>query len=315
MKTKKIKNRIKIIIGCVITLTLTVLLVLYAGHRLDAYEAEDGYDAIKAFHSLDEDSLDVIVYGSSHAWKGFDTGVLNEKYDISAYNYACNWQAINTSSLFLQDSLTTQSPKVVCIETHKVGSIEQDMDMDGQIYYTRQLPNSIAKLKYLYRCFKTDVERYVSYVFPLTMFHDNWNIITDENYTESDPQRFVDSYGYYQQNESTPCSIPDYTRFEQEEIGQQSLEILDAMVELCKENGITVIFFTVPWEGEDPYIQAMTEYAESRGCVYINFFDNLDITGISGDTDFHDAGHLNDSGAGKVADYIGNYIIENNLLD
>ena len=74
-----------------------------------------------------------MIYGSSRAWKGCDTTVMADEYGLSAYNYGCNWQAINTTALFLQDSLLTQTPKVVCIETGLVDDIEKNTGMDGQI--------------------------------------------------------------------------------------------------------------------------------------------------------------------------------------
>jgi hypothetical protein len=55
----------------------------------------------------------------------------------------------------------------------------------------------------------------------------------------------------------------------------------------------------------------MKQYAQDNGCVYFNLFEYIDETGIDGETDFSDTGHLNDSGAAKVADFLGEYIINN----
>lgn len=111
------------VIWILITVTITVGLIQWAGHLLDPYEAEDGLDAVKAFHELDDNSVDVIVLGSSRAWKGCDTRVMQDEYGIKAYNYACNWQALNTTLLFLQDSIRIQSPKVVFVETGHVNKV------------------------------------------------------------------------------------------------------------------------------------------------------------------------------------------------
>ena len=45
--------------------------------------------------------------------------------------------------------------------------------------------------------------------------------------------------------------------------------------------------------------------------VSIKFFENLDETGIDGATDLNDEGNLNLSGATKMADYLGRFIVEN----
>ena len=309
------KKKIMQLAGCLITLTMTVGLVRYMGYRLDPAWSKAGFDVIDAYHSLEDDTLDVIVYGSSHAWKGFDTRVLNDKYDISAYNYGCNWQAINTTLLFLQDSLTTQSPKVICIDTFNVNSVEKDTNLDGQIYYSSGIPNSEYKLKYITTCFGKNPEGYASYLFPLIMFHDNWNIISSENYLEQGFQRYVDSTGFCEGNNVYEGTIPDYKTFEQYELSDDAIEVLDQIVDECKERDIEVIFYTCLWEGAYNYGDAMTKYAKENGCDYLNLFENLDDTGIDGATDLQDEGHLNASGAAKLADYMGRYISANYDLD
>ena len=305
------KKRILIILECIITIALTIVILRCIGHRLDPAWSQDGFDVIDAFHSLEDDSLDVIVYGSSHAWKGCNTQYMNEKYNISAYNYGCNWQAINTTLLFLQDSLTTQNPKIVCIDTFCVGTVLKDTDLNGQIYYSSGIPDMKSKYKYLSRCFGKDPERWLSYYLPIVMFHDNWNTINYENYLNQGYQRFVDSKGYMAQYNVYEGYIPDYKGFTQLELPVDSLQILDEIVYECKKRNIQIIFYTCPWQGEYSYGYAMTKYAEENGCIYINFFENLNETGIDGATDLNDEGHLNLSGATKVADYLGKFIVEN----
>ncbi len=176
----QVKKNLRNLIICIITIALTFALILWAGHILDPKEACLAFDTIKAFHSLEKDSCDVLIYGSSHAWKGCDTRVMKDKYGITAYNYGCNWQSINTSLLFLEDSLRTQSPKVACIEVWLVNSVLRDCDMNGQIYYTKTIPDFKGKRDFIKQCFGNDLERYASYCFPLIMFHENWKEVNEE---------------------------------------------------------------------------------------------------------------------------------------
>ena len=46
----------------------------------------------------------------------------------------------------------------------------------------------------------------------------------------------------------------------------------------------------------------------------LTLFEHMDDVGLNGDTDFMDIEHLNISGATKVADYLGEYIVSHNLL-
>lgn len=312
---KEKKAFIKPFIWICLTIALIVIGGLFIGNFLAPYESGYGLDAVEAFHSLPEDSVDVIIYGSSHAWKDIDTRVIRDKWGISAYNYGCNWQSINTTQLFLEDSFATQSPKVVCIDTYKVHNILCDTDMDGQIYYTRKLPSSDAKSRYLKQCFGSDIERYASYYFPIIMFHDNWDLVGEKEPIPRDPQHFVDTCGYMDSDKVVPCERPDYENFPQDVLGEDSKQVLDEMIATCKAHGAEVIFFTAPFTTPLCYDYCfgydMAVYAAERGAKYINMFELADEIGIDWQTDFRDIDHFNDKGAAKAADYLGKYIREN----
>ena len=62
--------------------------------------------------------------------------------------------------------------------------------------------------------------------------------------------------------------------------------------------------------GTAALVGAMKAYAEEHGYPYFDMFELAEEVGLNGETDFSDAGHLNDSGAIKVADYLGKYIVE-----
>lgn len=305
---KKVIGRI---LGCIITVALTIAMVQYTGHVLDPAWTEDGLNTIDAFHELEKDSLDVIVFGSSRAWKGCDTRVMYDKYGLSAYNYGCNWQAMNTTLLFLRDALRTQTPKVVCIEASFVNYLEEDVDLDGQVYYTRQIPFFTGKIDYLKQCFGDDMERYASYLVPLIMFHDNWIQINDENFRFPGSERYIESRGYDESTVVNPYEIPDYTTMKQIEIEEKCIDNLNKIVKECHDRGIDIIFYTCPYAGAYPYYEAMEQYAAANGCDYINLFRHLDELGINAETDFQDEAHLNKYGAEKVADYLGDYIVKN----
>lgn len=236
------RRHIKNIIGCIITSVLAIVLVQWTGHILDPAWTEDGFDVIRAFDLIEDDTLDVIIYGSSRAWKGCDTRVMCNEYNLNAYNYGCNWQAINTIKLFLEDSLRTQNPKIVCIELGLVSNIEEDTNMDGQIYYTKVMSNFEGKRNYLKQCFGSDIKRYVSYYIPLVMFHDNWINVNYENFLFQGPGRWLETKGYCVSTKVTECTIPDYNTFSQSELNEDSVEVLKSIVEICHEKNIDIIF-------------------------------------------------------------------------
>lgn len=283
----------------------------YAGRILNPDLSDMAMDTIKAFHELPPDSAEVMVYGSSIAWRGVDPMEMYRKHGIAAYNYGCNWQHMNTTLLFLQDSLRTQSPKVALVETFKVGEILEDTDLNGEIYYTKAISDFEGKRAYLRQCFGRNIGRYLSYYMPLAVFHENWNAVREENFWPDGSEAFLGRMGYAGgSDEAAEVEIGDYTAFAQEELSEESIEVLDAMVRLCRENDVQLIFYTSPYGADCSSMDAMRAYAEENGCVYLNLFEKAEEMGIDGTTDFSDWAHLNGSGARKTADYLGAYIAE-----
>ncbi len=310
------KRRLKIAVGCAVTAVLTALIVLGAGFLVRPVDTDRAVRAIEAFHALPENTAEVIVYGSSHAWKGVDTVTMYERYGIEAYNYGCNWQKLNTTALFLQDSLRTQSPRVALIETYCVNQLLTDTDLNGEIYYTRALPDSPARRRYLEQCFAGDLERYVSYYLPLAAFHDNWVNWEKRSFVPASAGRypFAATRGYERMDGVTPVTVGDWREFSQREIDAEPLAVLDEMVSTCRDRGIEVVLFTVPWAGQNRYRDALSRYAADNGCAYLDLFERMEEIGLDTATDFHDKGHLNYNGAVKVGDYLGAYLAEHYAL-
>ena len=305
------KKKLLNLAGALITTVLTLALIMHLGYRLDPKYTQGALDSIDAFHELPENSQVVIVYGSSHAWKGCDPIPMQEECGLSCYNYGCNWQRLNTTLLFIEDSFRTQSPRLVFVDTFNVSRVLENVDMDGEIYYTREISSFEGKKKYLKQCFGNNIGRYVNYYLPIIVFHENWTQITRENFREPNIQKWKDTKGYSSMSHAEPHEIPDPAGFEQLELPEKSLKVLDQMVDVCREKGAEIIFYTCPWSGENKYGNAMEKYASENECVYIDLFQYIDEIGLDGNTDFRDKGHLNDSGAAKVGRFLGKYIKEN----
>lgn len=300
-----------------LSIILVILIVSFCvgklGHILRPTNTDVCINAIDAFHSMPENSLEVICYGSSHVWHGIDVMELYKEYGIGAYNYGCNWQKFNTSLLFLEDSLRTQKPKVVLMETFKVDDFKIDQNIDGEIYYTTAIDEFDGKKRYLKRAFGNDKERFLSYYMPLCAFHDNWTAITESSfYTDMTYcDDFIQTMGYFDSDSVREATLLDPATFPEYDLRPEAIEFLDQMVKVCNENGAELVFFVVPWAGEYAYSDAMSQYAAANGCKFIDLYDYVDEMGIDGSTDYIDPAHLNNSGAAKVADFMGKYLADN----
>ncbi len=306
-----LKN-LKRIISCLLIIVIVACCINYIGTVCSPVYSGDAFNSIDTFHSLPENSLEVIAYGSSHLWKGLDVMEMYKKYGIGAFNYGCNWQHLNTTLLFLKDSLRTQSPKIALVETFNVNGILENTDLNGEIYYTRAIKHFDAKADYLKQCFGNDYSRYLSYYVPFVAFHSNWNNLIQWNFMNpTDGFDFVKTMGSFCGDGVMEIEMPDYRKFEQWPISVKPREVLDEIVKTCKENDISLILYTAPFGREYVLSDSLKEYAKENDCVYLDLFEYMDDMKIDPKTDFVDVGHLNSSGAKKVAKFLGKYISKN----
>lgn len=305
-------HTIKILLSCLLTLALILGGIYGLGVLFRPFETDIAQNAIDTFHSLPENSVEVIGYGSSHIFRSLDVMEMYRNYGIGAYNYGNHWQHINTTALFLRDSLRTQSPKVVLVEVGRVNYVLEDADMDGEIYYTRHIPDFAAKDAYLKQCFGENRERYLSYRVPFVAFHENWSGVRDWSFRDGTKDYdFMKTMGYLKLEKVKSITIGDPAEFRQEPLSPGSRAALDDMVAACREAGVELIFYTAPWQREYLYGDALKAYAEENGVVYFNMFELMEEIGIDCDTDFSDTEHMNDSGAKKAANFLGAYIKAN----
>lgn len=300
------------ILNTVATIALLVAFVSGLGHILRPTNTDSAITAINTFHNVEENTIDVIGYGSSHMWMGFDAQAMYDLYGISAYNYGCNWQHINTTELFVKDSFRTQSPKVVLVELFMVNHVLENVDMEGEIYYTRAISDFEGKRDYLKQCFGNDKEKYLSYYMPLCAFHENWTNLKPKSFKKiTSDTDYAATRGSVLNESVYPMTIADYTTFEQLQLEEKSLRSLDNIVEICKENNAEVIFYVAPYGFGYNYSDAMSVYAQENGCVFLDMYKLADEVGLDQSTDYCDNEHLNKYGAYKVAEYLGNYIVNN----
>ena len=219
-------KKLAAILLCVVLIFVGVLAL---GHLTRPLGDDVAIANVENFHKLPENSIDVIVYGSSHAWRNVNADEMYDKYGIGAYNYAANWQHLDTTWLFVHDSLATQTPKVALIEGMHINSNVFDTDMDGEIYYTTPIPASKYKRAYLKMCFENHIERYISYYFPLVAYHENKNALTAESFGRtSNSIDFMDTMGFYPRDGVFVADVKDWTEMENWVIGDRSLELKKA---------------------------------------------------------------------------------------
>lgn len=266
-----------------------------------------------SYRNLEKNSLDVLIFGSSHAYCSFMPTLMQEKYGISAYVLATNEQPITATYFMLKEALKTQSPHTVVIESFMVNK-SGECPEDSAIYNSIDvLPFSINKLEMISALTKNK-ESKVPYYLTLFNYHTRWGELETEDFKHDSASDTHADCGYVRlegvgEVYNITITAPDAVA----EIQPDEEEYLRKMAELCREKGIDLIFANAPFSMNDSEYadcNAVRKLANEEGVVFAECAKDYAAIGIDKNTDFYDGSHLNESGAAKFTDYFTkNYLL------
>ena len=288
---------------------ILLLRLLLAPFFSALYEEDTSGGGFHTFYREKKDSIDVMVFGSSHAACSFNNDILWKESGIASFTLSCGGQNLPETVWYIREALKTQSPKVILIETLNADSIpfseesgHYEMDM-GELYRSdlsvRWGPSYIRMIAEQAQRYGMDeaLKWEMMLKFPVT--HSNYDSLTKEDY------EWKESYvrGYRGDDSTGTCELPEQTE-ERAALSPLCLESLEKIIGSCEEKGVTPVFFCAPYhEEKDAFAtqNALGDYVRERGYEFVDFNREYEKYGFDFETDFRDDGnHLNDSGAEKL---------------
>lgn len=100
-------------ISCFLILLVTILNI--TNHTFKVKYGDGIYGCTK-FYELEDNTVDVLFLGSSHAFEDFNTGVLWSDYGMAAYILAGSDQPLWNTYYYLKEALKTQKPELIVLE-------------------------------------------------------------------------------------------------------------------------------------------------------------------------------------------------------
>lgn len=291
---------------CVLYLLGLLLVPKYQSGVVEGSMIAEYYD--------DPSEHDVIMIGDCEVYENISTAELWKRYGITSYIRGSAQQLTWQSYYLLEDTLRYETPKVVVFNVLALKYNEPKneaynrMTLDGMRW-------SQSKVKAI-KASMTDEEKFVDYLFPLLRYHARWSELTDDDIDHLFTKDTVTHNGYYmrtdvrpQEEFPDPMPLADYT------LGENAMGYLQKMTDLCSENGIRLVLIKAPTEFPhwyDQWDEQVEAFAQQNGLSYLNFIPLKDEIGLDMSADTYDAGlHLNLSGAEKMADYFGGWLVEN----
>lgn len=270
-----------------------------------------------SFHNLPEDSMDVIVLGSSHAQYSFSPTFFYEDTGLYAYTLGSACQPLEVSYQMLREALKTQSPKLVILETYTATPLRSACEADS-CYVTAEYQmrgmEKINTINYL------PDEKAASYRNDFMNYHNDWR--TKESFDflfEEDDKSIDQSFGYiplesdYRYDNWWHNSVFN-DRSSDVELDELDLESLNNILNLCRENDIELLMYFVPMDMLDElnqkYRYKVWGYCDENNVKYVDFAD------LSNELDYripihNDGFHSRVTGASITTSYLANFIKEN----
>lgn len=294
-----------------IRITITLLVFIRLGHILAANY--DGNQSMDGFYQMDEDTADILFYGSSHIYAGVNTARLWDEHGIAGYNLAGTMQTLWNTYYNMEETLKYQSPQVMVVDLYGILIEDEYYGSTNVIKNVSSMRFSTTKIKSLWE--SVPHEDFLSYLLSYPLTHDIYKELRQGNYIEEVNNIGGKWYKGYKPSYAVTRydTLPQFqTEPEAKTPTAKNREYLDKMVRLTRENQIQLAFIVVPYEGIDEKAQALyrwaEDYAAENGILFLN--GNLHLTEMNFDpaADYAEASHLNHYGACKFTTYLGEWL-------
>lgn len=265
---------------------------------------------VKPFYDEPENSLDIVVIGSSHVMCGFSAMELYDEFGYTSYGFASSSQLLPQSYYQVVAALEVQTPQLLILD---VGGAVYGNQLYGSEAYahvqTDNMPMSLNKINLIQDLF--EAEDRLSYYLNLVQFHTRWKELTVKDF---EAITSVTKGAYISYTSAEIDSLPYVDPSATYPLSETAENYLRKTIELCQNRGIQLLLINFPGShSEEDYqkLNTVGEIAREYDVGYLNLQYCLEEMEFDVTTDFRDAYHCNAYGGYKATQYLGNYLADN----
>lgn len=302
-----------------VVLTLGMLSVLTG-----VLELKTSREKYKPFFDEKQD-FDVLFLGTSHVINGIFPMELWKDYGITSYNFGGHGNQIATSYWVMKNALNFTNPKLVVIDCLSLDSDTKTSDNFSYVHYSLDA-FPLTKTKLLGVLDLLDDENMNSRVlggitedsekrsrlgllWDFAVYHSRWNELTERD-LKVEPN--CELGAEMRIGVATPDIISKIPKEKRVKRNTVAMDYLRKIVNECREQGVDVLFVNLPYPANEDQQRAANSIAYIADECEVNFIDLDELGIVDYDIDCYDSNsHLNPSGARKVSEYLGRYIVEN----
>ena len=328
VKKKELQNGIILGLKSVKDLVRAVSFLLLVAFLLNIWviwfipKHHDGNRMMETFYAQPQNSIDVLVVGSSHTFIDVNTGMLWEDFGIPSFVIGGSLQPFWNSYYFIREALNYQHPRMIVLEAFAC-DVDFDYGDHGMIINNvsgmRMNRNKLEAI----RASVTDVDGIIDLSLLFREYHNRYSELTINDVAPElgDPVKFENNKGFYDYLGTYPITRP-VCDMDDEIVPMPNKEeyYYRLIIEYCQEQGIPLMIMVSPDGAYNDlsrgHYNHAREIAEEYGVEFVDYNEYYDEIGINFETDFGDIGHLNYLGNRKFTNFLGEHLTdEYDLID
>lgn len=283
--------------------------------RVFSIKTGDGILSMQKFYEQEEDTVDVLVIGSSHAFTDINTAVLWENHGIASYILGGAQQPLWNSYYCLEEALKTQTPKLIVLEAYMTTFSGDYLESNYIISNTYGMKWSKTKFDAISA--SVPEENRMEYLLDYVQYHSRYNDISSIDFVKDQGERKYENWkGYVCQTGIKGFSTVEVTgTTERRPMSEKSELYFRRIIELAQEKEIPICVIVSPYpvisQTEEEIYNYVSDICMEYGVNYRNYNYEFEEMGIDLATDYCDEVHLNDVGGVKFTRLLGEYLKDN----
>ncbi len=297
---KKIRNTFRI---CLII----VFMVIVCWKSGDIVIRKDSRNRFSDFYALKNKKIDVLFLGSSHTYHSINPLVLWKDFGITAYNMATTVGRVPAGYWILKNALRYTQPDAVVLEVAYLDENKISGDFSHDVFDS--IPLSRFKYEAAIDVFDNDSKAVLEAMVPFSRFHNRWKELKNEDFTT----KTTHLMGFYPSYKVKVSKLPAQLSEKPKAIDTVGVEYVYKIIQLCKEMGIKLIFYSYPFlvnEASQNDLAIAAQIAEENEIEFITPDDVLNTINLYSDFNDHapNTSHANFSGALKTTRMFGSVL-------
>lgn len=291
-----------------VSFLLLLIISFYLFSAILCVKSPHGINQIKGLYLQPENTIDVVMMGSSHIHCNINTALLWENYGIASYDYSGAEQPLWMTYHYLKELYQYQTPKIIVLDLFVPAHYQEDYRYNWISENIHGMKLSLNKLEML--SVSVEPDKLLQYFPSFASYHNRYNSLEPEDFhhffwNKNQQTAFKGYTPYYETRGQERPVITEERRYG---LSEKSEEYLRKIIAYTKEHNTELILIATPYVTKDEdkrvYNHA-ADIAAENNILFIDYNDCYDIIGIDFSTDFNDESHLNYWGSCKFTNYLG----------